>query len=79
MVESRLTLGDPVLINTFLIQLCIPLSLPGVMYREIKRGLTDLDKMFGPLQRHRELDDPRCAQPLQVQSGVVRVENLGFA
>ncbi|MFM7531035.1 MAG: ABC transporter transmembrane domain-containing protein, partial [Rubrivivax sp.] len=56
-VDGRMTLGDLVMINAFMIQLYIPLNFLGVIYREIKQALTDLDKMFGLLGRHREVDD----------------------
>jgi ATP-binding cassette, subfamily B, heavy metal transporter len=63
-VDGRLTLGDLVMINAFMIQLYIPLNFLGVLYREIKQNLTDLDKMFTLLERHREVDDapdaPAC-------------------
>ena len=78
-VEGRLTLGDLVMINAFLIQLYIPLNFLGVLYREVKQSLTDLDKMFVLLERHREVDDVPGAQPLQVREGVVRFEHVGFA
>jgi ATP-binding cassette, subfamily B, heavy metal transporter len=78
-VEGRLTLGDLVMINAFMIQLYIPLNFLGVLYREIKQSLTDLDKMFGLLERHREVADAPGAPPLQVQQGVVRFENVSFA
>jgi len=78
-VEGRLTLGDLVMINAFLIQLYIPLNFLGVLYREVKQSLTDLDKMFGLLERHREVDDAPGAQPLAVREGVVRFDNVHFA
>jgi ATP-binding cassette subfamily B protein len=78
-VEGRLTLGDLVMINAFMIQLYIPLNFLGVLYREIKQSLTDLDKMFGLLERHREVDDAPGARPLQVRDGVVRFEGVSFA
>jgi ATP-binding cassette subfamily B protein len=78
-VDGRLTLGDLVMINAFMIQLYIPLNFLGVMYREIKQALTDLDKMFGLLERHREVDDTPGAQPLQVREGTVRFEHVNFA
>ncbi len=78
-VDGRLTLGDLVMINAFMIQLYIPLNFLGVVYREIKQALTDLDKMFGLLERNREVDDLPGAQPLQVRLGVVRFESVDFA
>jgi ATP-binding cassette subfamily B protein len=76
---GRLSLGDLVMINAFMIQLYIPLNFLGVLYREIKQSLTDLDKMFSLLERHREVDDPPGAQPLRVTQGVVRFEHVSFA
>jgi ATP-binding cassette subfamily B protein len=78
-VDGRLTLGDLVMVNAFMIQLYIPLNFLGVIYREIKQSLTDLDKMFGLLEREREVDDSPGAQPLAVTAGVVRFENVSFA
>ena len=78
-VEGRLTLGDLVMVNAFMIQLYIPLNFLGVMYREIKQSLTDLDKMFALMEKHREVDDVPGALPLQVSEGVVRFENVSFA
>jgi ATP-binding cassette subfamily B protein len=78
-VDGRLTLGDLVMINAFMIQLYIPLNFLGVMYREIKQSLTDLDKMFGLMEKHREVDDRPGAPALQVREGVVRFEHVSFA
>ncbi len=78
-VDGRLTLGDLVMVNAFMIQLYIPLNFLGVMYREIKQALTDLDKMFALMEKHREVDDAPGAQPLQVSAGVVRFEQVSFA
>ncbi len=78
-VDGRLTLGDLVMINAFMIQLYIPLNFLGVLYREIKQALTDLDKMFTLLERNREVDDLPGAPPLRVNSGVVRFDDVGFA
>ena len=78
-VEGRLTLGDLVMVNAFMIQLYIPLNFLGVMYREIKQSLTDLDKMFVLMEKHREVDDVPGALPLQVSSGAVRFEHVNFA
>ncbi|MCW5631843.1 MAG: ABC transporter ATP-binding protein/permease [Rubrivivax sp.] len=78
-VEGRMTLGDLVMVNAFLIQLYIPLNFLGVLYREVKQSLTDLDKMFVLLERHREVDDAPGAPPLVVREGTVRFENVHFA
>ena len=78
-VEGRLTLGDLVMINALLIQLYIPMNFLGVLYREIKQSLADLDKMFGLLEREREVADTPGAPALQVQGGTVRFEDVRFA
>lgn len=77
--EGRLTLGDLVMINAFMIQLYIPLNFLGVIYREIKQALTDLDKMFGLLSRNREIDDAPGAAALAVTQGHVVFEQVDFA
>ncbi|MFY7902948.1 MAG: ABCB family ABC transporter ATP-binding protein/permease [Rubrivivax sp.] len=76
---GRLTLGDLVMINAFMIQLYIPLNFLGVMYREIKQALTDLDKMFGLLEREREVADATGAPALAVSEGRVRFDDVSFA
>ncbi|HET6786683.1 MAG TPA: ABC transporter transmembrane domain-containing protein, partial [Aquabacterium sp.] len=63
-VAGRLTVGDLVMINAFMIQLYIPLNFLGVIYREIKQALTDLDKMFTLMEREREVADAPDAAPL---------------
>jgi ATP-binding cassette, subfamily B, heavy metal transporter len=63
-VEGRMTLGDLVMVNAFMIQLYIPLNFLGVLYREIKQSLTDLDKMFTLMEREREIADRPGALPL---------------
>jgi len=78
-VDGRMTLGDLVMINAFMIQLYIPLNFLGVIYREIKQSLTDLEKMFGLLEREREVADSPGAKPLQVPHGDVKFEHVNFS
>ena len=78
-VDGRLTLGDFVMVNAFMIQLYIPLNFLGVLYREIKQSLTDLDRMFVLLEREREVADVPGAPDLVVGDGTVRFENVSFA
>ncbi|OQW88150.1 MAG: metal ABC transporter permease [Rhodoferax ferrireducens] len=68
-VDGRMTLGDLVMVNAFMIQLYIPLGFLGVLYREIKQGLTDLEKMFGLMEREREIADVPGALPLALIDG----------
>jgi len=78
-VAGQMSLGDLVMINAFMIQLYIPLNFLGVIYREIKQSLTDLDKMFTLLEREREIADAPDAKPLAVQGAAVRFEHVSFA
>lgn len=79
-VDGRMTLGDLVMVNAFMIQLYIPLGFLGVIYREIKQSLTDLDKMFNLLEKEREIADQPGALPLQIDGEpTVRFENVSFA
>jgi ABC-type transport system involved in Fe-S cluster assembly fused permease/ATPase subunit len=82
-VDGRMTLGDLVMVNAFMIQLYIPLNFLGVIYREIKQSLTDLEKMFTLMEREREIADVPGAQPLQLAAdgadATVRFEDVTFA
>lgn len=79
-VDGRMSLGDLVMINAFMIQLYIPLNFLGVLYREIKQSLTDLDRMFSLLEKEREIADSPNAAALQLlQAPTVRFENVVFA
>ena len=79
-VEGRMTLGDLVMINAFMIQLYIPLNFLGVLYREIKQSLTDLDRMFTLLEKEREVADAPHAPALQLSgSPTVKFESVVFA
>jgi ATP-binding cassette subfamily B protein len=84
-VEGRMSLGDLVLVNAFMIQLYIPLNFLGVLYREIKQSLTDIEKMFGMLDANREVDDVVSAPALRLAKSAaavgpeVRFENVSFS
>ena len=79
-VDGRMTLGDLVMINAFMIQLYIPLNFLGVLYREIKQSLTDLDRMFALMDREREVADAPGAAALVLQGAPeVRFDNVHFA
>ena len=79
-VDGRMTLGDLVMVNAFMIQLYIPLGFLGVIYREIKQSLTDLDKMFTLMEKEREIADEPGAQAIQITSSpAVKFQNVSFA
>jgi ABC-type transport system involved in Fe-S cluster assembly fused permease/ATPase subunit len=79
-VDGRMTLGDLVMINAFMIQLYIPLNFLGVLYREIKQSLTDLDRMFTLLEKEREVADAPHAPTLKLKgSPHVKFESVVFA
>ncbi len=77
---GRMTLGDLVMVNAFMIQIYIPLNFLGVIYREIKQNLTDLDKMFTLMDKEQEVADAPGAQALHTNGPVdLRFENVHFA
>ena len=80
--QGQMTIGDLVLVNAFMIQLYIPLNFLGVLYREIKQSLTDLERMFGLLDANREVADAPDARPLALmhpQGPEIRFEQVRFA
>src|SRR5215813_2197107 len=69
--QGRNTVGDFVLINAMMIQLYVPLNFMGMVYREIKQAIIDIEKMFEVLARKAEIEDVPGAKPLVVISGSV--------
>jgi ABC-type transport system involved in Fe-S cluster assembly fused permease/ATPase subunit len=78
-VAGTLTLGDLVMVNAFLLQMFQPLSFLGVMYRQIKESITDVERMFDLLKRPCEIEDAKDARPLDVQAGSVTFDQVSFA
>jgi ATP-binding cassette subfamily B protein len=73
------TVGDFVMINALMIQLYQPLNFMGMVYREIKQAVTDIETMFTVLARKPEIEDAPGAAPLKVSAGAIRFENVCFA
>jgi len=78
-VNHTMTIGDLVLVNAFMIQLYIPLNFLGVIYREIKQALADMERMFRLIEENAEVKDAPGAGPLRVTDGEVRFEHVDFA
>jgi ATP-binding cassette subfamily B protein len=78
-VAGTATVGSFVLVNAMLVQLFIPLNFMGMLYREIKQALIDIDDMFGIIDRNPEIQDAPGAAPLAVPQGNVRFENVHFS
>lgn len=78
-IDGTMTLGDLVLVNAFMIQLYIPLNFLGVIYREIKQSLADMERLFALLGQQREIADAPHATPLVVQGGEVRFSAVNFS
>ena len=78
-IDGKMTLGDLVLVNAFMIQLYIPLNFLGVIYREIKQSLADMERLFTLLDQHREVADAPGAKPLEVKGAQVRFAHVDFS
>ena len=78
-VAGTLSLGDLVLVNALMIQLYAPLNFLGVIYREIKQSLADMEKLFSLLDQNREIADAKDAQPLVTHGAQVRFNHIDFS
>jgi len=78
-VDGRMTIGDLVLVNAFLIQLYIPLNFLGVVYREIRQALTDIERMFKLLQENKEIADAPAARDLPSGPLQINFDAVSFA
>ena len=77
-IDGTMTLGDLVLVNAFMIQLYVPLNFLGVLYREIKQSLADMERLFALLDQHREVADLPDALPLEPHGAEVRFSHVDF-
>ncbi|GGZ62219.1 metal ABC transporter permease [Lysobacter xinjiangensis] len=78
-VAGHYTLGDLVLVNAYLLQLAAPLNYLGMMYREIKQALTNMERLFGLLDEKLDVQDRPGAEPLHTRQAHVRFEDVRFA
>ncbi len=78
-IDGTMSLGDLVLVNAFMIQLYIPLNFLGVIYREIKQSLADMERLFSLIDQHREVTDAPDAFNLKVTGPEVRFDNVNFS
>jgi len=78
-VEKTMSLGDLVMVNAFMLQLFIPLGALGIIYRQIKYTLADMDLVFKLLKQEPEIQDADTAPELKVSKGGVKFENVSFA
>src|SRR5262245_17763063 len=78
-VSGTMTLGDLVLVNAFMIQLYIPLNFLGVIYREIKQALADMERLFGLIEENAEVRDKPGATPIVLGGAEVRFDDVSFS
>src|SRR5207302_8476389 len=73
------SVGDLIMINAMMIQLYQPLNFMGMVYREIKQAVIDIENLFAILHRKPEIEDRPGAQPLDARRGAIRFENVSFS
>nr|WP_285764294.1 ABC transporter ATP-binding protein/permease [Microbulbifer sp. NKW57] len=78
LVAGQMTIGDLVMINAYILQLFVPLNFLGFVYREVRRSLTDLENMFGLLDKTPKVLDAPGASELQVSAGRIEFRNVDF-
>jgi len=77
-VQGRMTLGDFVMVNAYIVQLFMPLNFLGFVYREMKRSVVDMERMFALLDRNTQVADKPGAPALKISQGEIRFENVRF-
>jgi ATP-binding cassette subfamily B protein len=77
-VNGQMTIGDLVMVNAFMLQLYVPLNFLGVIYREIRQALADMERLFGLIDEHAEINDKAGAAPLRVNGAAVRFDHVDF-
>jgi ATP-binding cassette, subfamily B, heavy metal transporter len=77
-VAGTMTIGDLVLVNGFMLQLYVPLNFLGVIYREIKQAMADMERLFNLINEHAEITDSPGAKPLVLRGAEVRFEHVDF-
>ncbi len=78
-IDGRMTLGDLVLVNAFMLQLYMPLHFLGFVYREIKHSLADMERMFTLLDEHKEIEDKPDATALDAAQATIRFSHVDFS
>ena len=77
--SGAMTLGSLVMINAYILQLFMPLNFLGMVYREVRKALTDIENMFGLLKKQPKIVDHHDANELMTQGGAIRFDSVNFA